>query len=116
MWRTSEKATLTGRIAGKEAQEFLQIIFTDVVVSFFQTGFFSSDSLLPEDRVFLHFSTIQYQYRARKADGSLDNPLQVGWDLKRNRPALKKHWCRFWGFAEFGYEIEALCPKLRFVS
>jgi len=85
-----KKATLTGRIAGKEAQEFLQIGFTDIVVSFFQTGVSSGGSLLPEDHVSLHFSTIQYQYRARKADGSLDNLIQVGWDLKQNRPAVQK--------------------------
>ena len=40
----------------------------------------------PIDQASLGFSTIQFEYRAQKADGSLEAAVKSGWDLKQNKP------------------------------
>ena len=32
----------------------------------------------------LNFAKIEIEYRPQKADGSLDNPVKAGYDLKQN--------------------------------
>ncbi len=88
-------ATLTCRKAGGGQQEFYKITLNDVLVSSYKT---SSDSPsgagnttedgyalgIPVDHVGLNFGKIQVEYRPQKADGSLDNPIKAGWNLKSN--------------------------------
>ena len=76
-------ATLVCRKAGKEQQEYLKIVFSDILVSSFQTGG-SAGSEVPFDQISLNYSKIEYEYKPQKEDGSLDGPIKAGWDLKKN--------------------------------
>jgi type VI secretion system secreted protein Hcp len=78
-----KNATLTGRKAGKDQQEYLTFKLTDVLVSSYQTG--GSEADLPIDQVSLNFAKIQVEYRPQKPDGTLDAPLKFGWDLKAGK-------------------------------
>ena len=76
-------AVLTCRKAGEEQQEYLKITFTDCLVSSYQTGGSAGD-VIPIDQIALNFSRIEYEYKPQKKDGSLDSPVKVGYDLKKN--------------------------------
>lgn len=78
-------ATFTARREGKAQQEFLVFKFTDVVVSSYQTS--GTDDVIPMDSISLAFGKIEMEYKPEKADGSLDAPVNAGWDLKQNKPA-----------------------------
>ena len=78
-----KEAKLVGRKAGKGQQEFLTWTFSDVLVSSYQTGG-SEAGEFPMDQASLNFSKIKIEYRAQKADGSLDAPITAGWDAKSN--------------------------------
>jgi type VI secretion system secreted protein Hcp len=78
------EATLVCRKAGKEQQEFLTIKLSDCLVSSFQTGG-SAGSDFETESVSLNFAKIQYEYRAQKADGTLDGAIKAGYDLKQNK-------------------------------
>lgn len=82
-----KKAVLTCRKAGKEAQEFLKMTLTDLLVSSFQTGGSGHGDIVPTDQISLNYSKIEYEYKAQKPDGSLDGPVKAGWDLKQNKAA-----------------------------
>jgi type VI secretion system secreted protein Hcp len=77
-------AKLVARKAGKGQQEFLTWTFSDLLVSSYQTGGSEAADVLPIDSVSLNFSKIKIEYRAQKADGSLDAPISAGWDQKAN--------------------------------
>lgn len=79
-----KEAKLVGRKAGKGQQEFLTWTFSDLLVSGYQTGGSEAGELLPVDQVSLNFAKIRIEYRAQKADGSLDAPISAGWDKKSN--------------------------------
>ena len=36
------------------------------------------------DQISLNFSKIEFEYKAQKADGSLDSPVKAGYDVKQN--------------------------------
>jgi len=78
-------ATLTGRKAGKDQQEYLTIKFTDVLVSSYQTGG-SEGGDAPIDAVSLNFAKIEVEYKPRKPDGTLGTPERFAFDLKANKP------------------------------
>ena len=78
-----KEAKLVGRKAGKAQQEFLSYTFSDVLVSSYQTSGSSGDDA-PMDQVSLSFAKIKVEYRAQKADGTLEAPIPAGWDLKTN--------------------------------
>ena len=40
---------------------------------------------IPTDQVSLNFAKIKVEYRAQKADGSLDKAITAGWDVKTNK-------------------------------
>jgi len=63
------KATLVGRKAGKEQQEFLKVEFTDILVSSYQTGGSGSDQ--PTETVSFNFAKMTIEYKEQRADGSL---------------------------------------------
>jgi len=77
-------ALLTCRKAGKEAQEYLKIKFTDLLVSSFQTGG-STGQEIPIDSISVNFSKIEYEYYPQKKDGTLDAKVPVFYDLKKNK-------------------------------
>jgi len=76
-----KRAVLTCRKAGGGQQEYLTYTLSDVLVSSYQTGG-SPTATVPTDQFSLNFSKIEIEYRPQKADGSLDAPVKVGYDLK----------------------------------
>jgi type VI secretion system secreted protein Hcp len=80
-----KKAVLTCRKAGKEQQEYLKVVFTDVLVSSYQTGGNSAANIVPMDAVTLNFAKIEFEYHEQKADGTLSGAVKTGYDLKQNK-------------------------------
>jgi type VI secretion system secreted protein Hcp len=80
-----KKAELVCRKAGKEQQEYLKIVLSDVLVSSYQTGGSAGSSVVPMDQISLNFSKIEFEYKPQKADGTLDAAAKAGWDLKANK-------------------------------
>jgi type VI secretion system secreted protein Hcp len=78
-----KEAKLVARKAGKGQQEFLSWTFSDVLVSGYQTGGHEAADV-PVDQVSLDFAKVRVEYRAQKADGSLEPPISAGWDTKTN--------------------------------
>lgn len=81
-----KKVTLTCRKAGKEQQEFLQIILSPVLVSSYQTGGSAGSDIIPMDQVSLNFGKIEYKYNEQKPDGSLGGDVVGGWNVTTNKP------------------------------
>jgi type VI secretion system secreted protein Hcp len=79
-----KKATLTCRKAGKEQQEFLVIVMTNVIISAFQSGGTSGSDTIPTDQISVNFSKIEYKYKEQKSDGSLGGEIIGGWDITKN--------------------------------
>jgi type VI secretion system secreted protein Hcp len=79
-----KQATLTARKAGKEQHTFLTIDMRDVMVSQYQISG-SEGAGPPMDQVSFNFARIVFEYRPQKADGTLDAPVKVGWDVKKNK-------------------------------
>jgi type VI secretion system secreted protein Hcp len=80
-----KKALLTVRKAGKEQQEYYKVTMEDLLVSSYQTGGSSHGSSVPQDQISLNFSKIKYGVAMQKADGTLEAPVEAGWDLKSNK-------------------------------
>jgi type VI secretion system secreted protein Hcp len=79
-----KKATLTCRKAGTGQQEYMIWTFTDLLVSSFQIGGSQGD-VIPICTVSLNFAKVEFAYAEQKADGSLEGPKKVGYDLKLNK-------------------------------
>jgi type VI secretion system secreted protein Hcp len=79
-----KEARLAAVHTGAMQQDFLTWTFTDVLVSGYQTGGGGGD-VGPMDQVSLSFSKIKVEYKAQKADGSLDAAVTAGWDAKANK-------------------------------
>jgi type VI secretion system secreted protein Hcp len=79
-----KKAVLTCRKAGKDQQEFLKIIMSDLLISSYQTSG-SGTGVVPTDQFSLNFSRIEFEYREQKADGSLGPVVKTGYCLKTNK-------------------------------
>jgi type VI secretion system secreted protein Hcp len=80
-----KEAKFVARKAGKAQQEFLTWTFSDLLVSSYQTGGSEAGDMLPLDQVSLNFAKIRIEYKAQKADGSLDAAITAGWDAKANK-------------------------------
>lgn len=80
-----KKAVLTCRKAGKDQQEFLKYTFSDCIVASFHQGGSSHGDIVPLDQISLAFSKIEKEYKAQKADGTLDGAIKAGWNLKENK-------------------------------
>jgi type VI secretion system secreted protein Hcp len=81
-----KEATLTNRKAGKDAQEYLVIKLSDILVSAVQLGD-SSGSELPMESVSLNYSKIEMEYKEQKKDGTLGAGVKFNWDVKQNKGA-----------------------------
>jgi type VI secretion system secreted protein Hcp len=79
-----KEARLAAVKAGAMQQEFLTWTFSDVLVSGYQTGGAGGD-VGPMDQASLSFSKVKVEYKAQKADGSLDAAVTAGWDVKANK-------------------------------
>ena len=80
-------ATLVARKAGVGQKKYLQIKFTDTLVSSFQTGGSGSGDVVPVDQISLNYSKIEYEYQAQEKGGSTGGAVRAGWDLKTNKKA-----------------------------
>jgi type VI secretion system secreted protein Hcp len=78
-----QEGILTVRRAGQEQQEYYKVTLSDVVVSRYDQGA-STEGDLPMDEFALNYAKIEVEYRAQKADGSLDDPIKRGWDRQKN--------------------------------
>jgi len=78
------EALLTCRKAGKDAQEYLKIKFTDLLISSYQTGGSAGD-VVPVDQISINFTKIEYEYYPQKKDGTLGPKVPVFYDLKKNK-------------------------------
>jgi type VI secretion system secreted protein Hcp len=78
-------ATLSGRKAGKDQQDYLTFKFHDVLVSSYQTGGSEQGDVVPTDQVSFNFAKIEAEYKPQKPDGSLAPGVRFGWDLKANK-------------------------------
>jgi type VI secretion system secreted protein Hcp len=79
-----KEARLVGRRTGQGQQDFLTWAFADVLVAAYQTGGAEGGDQ-PVDSVSLSFGKVTVEYKAQKADGSLDTPVTAGWDGKANK-------------------------------
>ncbi len=79
-----KKAVFTGRRAGQQ-QDFLTLLFTEVLVTSFQIGGSETADLSPVDEISLNFAKIEFEYREQKLDGTLDTALKAGWDVEENK-------------------------------
>ena len=78
-----KEAKLSAVKAGAMQQEYLSWTFADVLVTSYQTSGSGGD--ISMDSVSLAFSKVRVEYKAQKADGSLDAPIVAGWDAKANK-------------------------------
>ena len=79
-----KNAILTVRRSGGGAPEFLKWTLTDVSVASYQTAADVPTGEPPIDQVNLRFMKIETEYRPVKPDGSLDVPINAGWDVQTN--------------------------------
>jgi type VI secretion system secreted protein Hcp len=78
-----KEAKLAAVKSGAMQQEFLTWTFSDVLVSGYQTAGASGDLVV--DHVSLNFSKLKVEYKAQKADGSLDTAITAGFDAKTSK-------------------------------
>ncbi len=80
-----KKAVLTCRKAGKDQQEYLKFTMSDVFVSSYQVAGSGHGGVVPVDQFSLSFGKIETEYKAQKADGTLDSPVKAGWDVAAHK-------------------------------
>src|SRR5262245_16301770 len=73
------------RRAGTDQQEYLQIKFTDLMVSSYQTGGSAHGGIVPTDQISLNFAKVEIDYKEQKPDGTLGGSTKAGWDVKANQ-------------------------------
>jgi len=79
-----KEATLIQRKQGKGQQEYLVVKLQDVMVSLVQNaGNGGGDQ--PVENVSLAFAKVDYEYKAQKADGSLDAGIHFKYDQKATK-------------------------------
>jgi len=71
------KAVLTVRKAGGTQQEYLTFELKSVLVSSYSTGGVSSGEGAPTEQVSLNFSSLSYEYKPQKDDGSVGAPVRA---------------------------------------
>jgi type VI secretion system secreted protein Hcp len=76
------KAILYCRKAGEKQQEYLQITFTDLLVSSVQVSGAGEE---PTENVSLNFSKVEMEYKPQDAKGNLGGGVKFGWDIKKNQ-------------------------------
>ena len=76
-------AVLVCRKAGGEQQEYLEVKFSDLLVSSYQTGNGGGGDI-PVEQISLNFSKIEYAYKPQDDKGKLGAAVKAGYDLKKN--------------------------------
>ena len=80
-----KSAILTVRKAGKEAQEFYNVKFTDILVSSYTTGASGGGDEVPTEQISFNFTKMEMEYKEQKADGSLSGGVKAHYDAKINK-------------------------------
>lgn len=78
------QATLIARRTGLKGgglTPYLSVVFTDLIISSFQTSGSSGDSGLPAEHISFNFAKIEYQYTPQDA-GASKGTLRAAYDLK----------------------------------
>jgi type VI secretion system secreted protein Hcp len=78
-----KSAVLTAQRPGQQPQEFLTFKLADLMVSSYQIAA-STEQPSPVDQVSFSFGQIEITYRPQRPDGTLDAPVNAGWDVKAN--------------------------------
>jgi type VI secretion system secreted protein Hcp len=78
-----KKAVLVCRKAGKDQQEYLKVVMSDILVSSYQSGGSSHGDPLPTEQISLNFAKIEMEYKEQKDDGTLGGTTKAGYDLKQ---------------------------------
>jgi type VI secretion system secreted protein Hcp len=81
-----ENATITVRKAGKDEQEYLVIVMTDVLVRGVSTSGSEGDTAV--ESVTLAFAGVDLEYTPQLSDGSLDAGVHFRYDLEREQGGL----------------------------
>lgn len=76
-----KKATLYVRKAGKEAQEYLVIKLTDVLVSSYQIS--GAGTQLPMESYAFNFAKVEQSYKPQNPDGTLGAAIEFSYDVKK---------------------------------
>ncbi len=77
-----KKAVLYVRKQGETQQDYYTLTLEDLLVSSYQSGDHAGGSSIPTDQFSLNYTKIKYEYKPQKADGSLDAPTTMTWDVK----------------------------------
>jgi type VI secretion system secreted protein Hcp len=80
-----KEAKLVARKAGASQQDFLTWTFSDLLVSGYHTGGAEGGEVVPGDQISLNFAKLRVEYRAQKADGTLDAAVTAGFDAKSGK-------------------------------
>jgi type VI secretion system secreted protein Hcp len=80
------EATITVRKAGKGQQEYLIIRLSDVLITSVAMSV-AGDEPTTAENVTLQAGKVDYEYKAQKADGSLEPSLHFKYDIKANKVA-----------------------------
>jgi type VI secretion system secreted protein Hcp len=76
-------ATLICRKAGKDQQEYLKVVFTDLLISSYQTNGTGASGVIPMDQIAFNFSKVEFEYKEQKPDGTLGGAIKTWWDMKQ---------------------------------
>jgi type VI secretion system secreted protein Hcp len=90
-----KKGVLTCRKAGKDQQEYLKVIASDLLIASYQAGSNGHSGIVPTDQFSLNLAKIEFEYREQKPDGTLGTPVKADYDLKSNKQVLP-HARRAW--------------------
>jgi type VI secretion system secreted protein Hcp len=77
-------AVLTAQRPGTEPLKYLTITLRDLMVNSYQIEA-PAGQPAPADQVSFSFSRIEIAYRPQRPDGTLDAPVNAGWDVAANR-------------------------------
>jgi type VI secretion system secreted protein Hcp len=80
-----KKAVLYVRKQGETQQDYYVVTLEDLLVSSYQSGDAAGGSSIPTDQFGLNYAKIKFEYKPQKADGSLDAPITMTWDLKAHK-------------------------------
>jgi type VI secretion system secreted protein Hcp len=74
-------ATLQLRKAGGKQEEYLIFKMEDALVSSYQLGGSAASDIVPMEQISINFAKIAFTYKAQKADGSFEGPVEGKFDF-----------------------------------